>query len=264
MTDREQKIHLRLKQDYEYVKSLGYNVFGVFVQGSQNYKMDYEGSDIDTKCIVLPSIEDVVLHRPPASTTIVFKDNSHIDIKDIRLMWTCFRKQNINYFEILFTEFYFIPEAYQSYWNEMVSFREDIAHFDNYAAVNCIVGMVLEKQAALCHPYPTLKEKIDKYGYDHKQLHHILRCKELLDRYIAGESYETCLIPTDRDYLISIKATYRYSLDEAKALAKEAVDYVKAKKQSYLETMPRKVFNEVDDRMNNILVQVLTKAWIGQ
>jgi hypothetical protein len=29
-------------------------IVGVFLQGSQNYGLDYEGSDIDTKCIVLP------------------------------------------------------------------------------------------------------------------------------------------------------------------------------------------------------------------
>lgn len=28
---------------------------GLFLQGSQNYNLDYEGSDIDTKAIMLPS-----------------------------------------------------------------------------------------------------------------------------------------------------------------------------------------------------------------
>lgn len=46
-TKREQ-IYTRIDSDYEYVQSLGYNVLGVFLQGSQNYHLDYEGSDIDT------------------------------------------------------------------------------------------------------------------------------------------------------------------------------------------------------------------------
>ena len=29
---------------------------GLFLQGSQNYKLDYESSDIDTKAIVLPQL----------------------------------------------------------------------------------------------------------------------------------------------------------------------------------------------------------------
>ena len=261
MTDREIKIHDRLKHDYNYVRNRGYEVFGIFLQGSQNYQLDYEGSDIDTKCIVLPSTEDLILNKQPISTTLVLEDSSHIDLKDIRLMWQCFKKQNVNYLEILFTEFFYAPWDYFNFWLEMLRIREDIAHIDNYAAVNCIVGMVLEKNAALCHPYPTLKDKIDKYGYDNKQLHHIIRCREFLDRYIDGISYQDCLIPYDREYLISVKAGYRYDLDQAKAIAKEAVDYVKARKQAYMDNNERKVAEDTCNKMDRILVDILIKYW---
>lgn len=261
-TKRTKKIHNRLIQDYNYVKDLGYHVFGIFLQGSQNYLLDYEDSDIDTKCIVLPSVEEVILNKKPVSTTIVLEDNSHIDIKDIRLMWNCFKKQNINYLEILFTEFYYIPSEYMEYWEKMQNIREEIAHIDNYAAVNCIVGMVLEKNKALCHPYPTLKDKIERYGYDNKQLHHIIRCSEFLDRYIEGTSFEECLIPIDRDFLIGIKATYKYNLDQAKTLAADTVDYVKAIKQAYLNSNERKINEEVCTKLDTILVQTLYSAWV--
>lgn len=42
---------------------------GLFLQGSQNYNLDYEGSDIDTKAIMLPSFSDFVLNAKPLSTT---------------------------------------------------------------------------------------------------------------------------------------------------------------------------------------------------
>ena len=38
---------------------------GLFLQGSQNYNLDYEGSDIDTKAIMLPSFSDFVLNAKP-------------------------------------------------------------------------------------------------------------------------------------------------------------------------------------------------------
>ncbi len=261
MTDREIKIHDRLAQDYVYVSNLGYKVFGVFLQGSQNYQLDYEDSDIDTKCIILPSAEDLILNKQPVSTTLVLEDNSHIDLKDIRLMWQCFKKQNINYLEILFTEFFYVPHDYYTFWMDMLKINEDIAHIDNYAAVNCIVGMVLEKNAALCHPYPTLKDKIDKYGYDNKQLHHIIRCREFLDRYITGTPYKDCLIPYDREFLISVKANYRYDLDQAKAIAEEAVDYVKTKKQAYFDKNPRVINEDIYSKMDYIMVDILTNCW---
>lgn len=261
MTEREFKIHERLKHDYYYICNQGYEVFGVFLQGSQNYQLDYENSDIDTKCIVLPSAEDLILNKPPVSTTLILEDNSHIDLKDIRLMWQCFKKQNVNYLEILFTDFYYVPSYFESNWSVLRFMREAIAHIDNYAAVNCIVGMVLEKNAALCHPYPTLKDKIDKYGYDNKQLHHIIRCREFLDKYIAGTSYADCLIPYDKDYLISVKANYRYDLDQAKTIAKEAVDYVKAVKQTYLANHERSINETTIKQLDNILVDILTSCW---
>ena len=71
MLTKEQKINARLHEDFDYVASLGYTVLGVFLQGSQNYNLDYDGSDIDTKAILVPSFEDFVLNRKPVSTTLV-------------------------------------------------------------------------------------------------------------------------------------------------------------------------------------------------
>ena len=86
MTEKDKRIFDRLKSDFDYVTSLGYKVLGVFLQGSQNYGLDYEGSDIDTKAIVVPSFEDFVLNKKPASTTLILPSNEHVDVKDIRLM----------------------------------------------------------------------------------------------------------------------------------------------------------------------------------
>ena len=70
-------------------------IVGVFLQGSQNYGLDYEGSDIDTKCIVLPTLEDLIFNRKPVSTTHVLPNEEHLDLKDVRLYFQTFRKQNI-------------------------------------------------------------------------------------------------------------------------------------------------------------------------
>ena len=139
----------RLHHDMMYVTNKGYKVLGVFLQGSQNYNLDYPGSDIDTKCIVIPSFEDIVLNKQPASTTLILEDNSHIDVKDVRLMWQCFKKQNINFLEILFTKYYIVSSRYELFWNDMREIAERIAHYNNYAAVNCIAGMVMEKTEEL-------------------------------------------------------------------------------------------------------------------
>lgn len=250
-------INLRLLEDFEYVSSLGYNVLGVMLQGSQNYQLDYEGSDIDTKAILVPSFEDFVLNKKPVSTTLIKEDNSHIDIKDIRLMHECFRKQNINFIEILFTKYKYMNPEYTELYQSMFDNNELIAHYNNYAAINCIAGMVYKKHKAMEHPYPTLIEKIEKYGYDNKQLHHMLRCEEFLKRYINGVPYAECLIPTDPQHLINIKASYIYSLEEAREIANNCEATVKDIKQKYMDTHEVVINKEVDKIMNDVLINIL-------
>ena len=261
MTDEEKRIITRLQEDFDYVVSLGYNVLGVFLQGSQNYQLSYYGSDIDTKVILIPSFEDFVLNRKPVSTTLIKEDNSHIDLKDIRLMHDCFRKQNINFIEILFTKYKYINPAYAAIYQPMFDNNEKIAHYNNYAAVNCIAGMVYEKHKAMEHPYPTLIEKIEKYGYDNKQLHHIIRCEEFLKRYINGVPYAECLIPTDKQHLIDIKSSYIYSLEEAREIANNSEEIVKKVKQQHMDTHEVAIDHEVEAIMNNVLIEVLKYAF---
>ena len=75
---------------YEHLdESLGYfdyyQIVGIFLQGSQNYGLDTEESDIDTKLIVLPKFEDIVFNKQPVSTTHIRENDEHIDFKDLRL-----------------------------------------------------------------------------------------------------------------------------------------------------------------------------------
>lgn len=261
MKHKEQKINSRLREDFEYVTSLGYNVLGVFLQGSQNYNLDYEGSDIDTKAIIIPSFEDFVLNKKPVSTTLILPSNEHIDLKDIRLMHECFRKQNINFIEILFAKYKYLNPEYTELYQPMFDNNERIAHYNNYAAINCIAGMVFEKRKALCHPYEGLREKIEKYGYDNKQLHHILRCEEFLKRYINEVPYAECLIPTRPNYLISVKSGYGYSLEDAIGLADNCVEIVKMVKQAYMDNYEVVIDKEADKIMNNVLIDVLKYAF---
>lgn len=192
-------IMARLREHYEEAKQYfdESRIVGIFIQGSQNYGLDYEGSDIDTKLIVVPTFEEIAFNKKPVSTTHVRANNEHIDFKDIRLYIETFRKQNINFLEILFTPYKIVNPIYAEFWQKLVDAREDIAHYDIHRAIKAMKGIVLEKYHAMEHRYPTKIDIIDKYGYDSKQLHHLLRVEEFIRRYLNGESYETCLIPSD-------------------------------------------------------------------
>lgn len=252
----------RIKEHYDIVISKGYEVVGVFLQGSQNYDLAYENSDIDSKAILLPSFDDFVLRNNPTSTTSVLENNEHIDLKDIRLMFDCFKKQNINFVEILFTKYKVLNPKYEQVFNRLLDFKERIARYNNYAAVNCIAGMSMEKLKALEHPYPTIIDKIEKYGYDPKQLHHILRLNEFIKRFVNGVTYEDCLESQNREYLIDVKKGI-HDLDSARQIAelfnKETGDI----KKRYMKDVALSVDYEAEKILNKVLVDII-KIWFRE
>lgn len=220
--DRDTYIFQNVKRHFNYIKDK-YEVVGIFLQGSQNYGLDiYDEeykSDIDTKAIVLPSFEDIVYNRPPVSTTLVLENNEHIDVKDVRIMFDTFKKQNINFLEILFTKYKIINPKYKNIIQPLFDNNERIARLDVNKGLNCQAGMSQQKYVALKHPYPTLIDKIEKYGYDPKQLHHIVRMFDFINKFVKGKPYSECLIADDKDYLISIKKGI-LPLDQAEYLAR--------------------------------------------
>lgn len=223
--NREEYIKEGLTRHYnEFLKEYPeQELFCLCLQGSQNYNLDiytdeYK-SDIDTKAIVIPSLWDIVSNKKPISTTYILPNNEHLDIKDIRLYFDNFKKQNINFVEILFTKFYLVNPKYKDLWDLLIDNRESIAHYNRNAALRCMAGMSMEKKKALCHPYPSLIDKIEKYGYDGKQLHHIIRMYNFITFYALNFSFEDCLYSLPQKEEMMKAKLNQYSLEEAQKLA---------------------------------------------
>ena len=227
-------------------------IVGIFLQGSQNYGLDTPQSDVDTKLIVVPSFKDIAMNRKPVSTTHVRANEEHTDWKDIRLYIQTFRKQNLNFREILFTNYSIVNPIYEKQWNRLVESREAITHFNPYRSVQSMKGIALEKYHAMEHEYPSKVEVLKKYGYDPKQLHHLVRVSDYLDRYIAGESYESCLDPGPmKQELIEIKEG-KYSLAEARVIADKTKAHVEEMAEYAYSIYP----NEEDPQVNALLDDV--------
>ena len=79
--------------------------------------------------------------------------------------------------------------------------------------------MAMEKDKALCHPYPNIKDKIDKYGYDGKQLSHCARLYEFIVRFKDGTPIAAAYKTQMRDYLMDLKKN-KLELHEAVMLSK--------------------------------------------
>lgn len=232
------------------------NIVGIFLQGSQNYDLEIPGSDVDTKLIVTPSFRDIALNRKPVSTTHVRENNEHIDFKDIRLYIDTFRKQNLNFLEILFTSYRLINPVYVKEWDKLIANREIIAHMNPYRAVKSMKGVALEKYHAMEHEYPSKVEILRQYGYDCKQLHHLLRVEEYLQRYINGEPYEDCLIPKDCEYLKAVKQNL-YSLEEAREIAKKSIEHTVEIADKFCEVTQETVNPRAEDLLLDVEYNIM-------
>ena len=233
-------------------------IVGIFYQGSGNYGLDYEGSDVDTKLIVTPTLDDIIFTHKPVSTTHIRNNDEHTDWKDIRLMLQTFRKCNLNFTEILFTKYKIVNSLYMKQWDRVVDNNELIARYNEVAAVRAMKGIAMEKYHAMEHKYPSKIEIIDKYGFDGKQVHHLFRVEEYLQRYINGESYADCLISKQAEYLKNVKTCGYLSLEEARVLAKESLNRIcimadKFRAEHIEESNPN-VDNLLDDVQREIML----------
>lgn len=255
--------HLLLKTDYE--------VVCVMLQGSQNYGLDeytdeYQ-SDVDTKAIVLPHFRDFVYGKSPVSTTIVLDNNEHIDVKDIRVMFENFRKMNVSYIELLYSNWIWINPKYYAEVRELLRHRDTIAALNRNQFIRCIAGMSMEKRKVLCHPYPNLMDKIEKYGYDGKQLSHCVRLFEFLERYLCGYRLEDCYVSEMPERLINYKKQLTddglrtLTKEEAIKLCETYDEATKALKDASL-TEKDEINQEAVEILNNIKYNILKQKFI--
>ena len=234
-------------------------IVGIFYQGSGNYGLDYEGSDIDTKLIIVPTFEQIAFNKQPCSTTHIRNNDEHIDFKDIRLYMQTFRKQNLNFLEILFTDFKYVNEEYAPYWDVLVENREKIARYNLYQAVKSMKGIAMEKYHAMEHPYPSKAAVLAQYGYDPKQVSHLVRVEDYIKRYIDGEKYEDCLKPTNPDYIMDIKLG-KYDLAVAREIAKNSIARVEFMADSFIEKVENKCDPVIDRLLDDVQYDIMKLA----
>lgn len=161
------KIFKELVNRKKILENKGYKVIYIGLYGSQNYNLDDEESDIDVKAIVLPNLQDII-RRKAVSTTIEC-ENGNIDVKDLLTFYDVIKKGNFSYIEAIDTSY----SVGDKYIKELFSrFRPN---------KKSILGAMYEKRKALTHEYPSKRNEFEKWGYDPKQHHHILRLYDLLE-----------------------------------------------------------------------------------
>lgn len=254
-------INDRLREHYEEALTIfpQDKILGIFIQGSQNYGLDYSGSDIDTKCIVLPTLEDICLNKKATSYTHVRENNEHIDFKDLRVITGDFKKQNINFLEILFTKYCIINADYEKLFQPLLDNAETIAKYDNYRFIRATAGMSMEKHKALELDRPSQHDEIVRHGWSTKQLHHLKRLNTFIKRWVSGVSFNDCLIDPDSEGLTRIKQYGHQikTLEQAREIAKQLDDETNAIKEEYIINHEHVINEDTGKLIDDVVVNVI-------
>lgn len=258
---RKERAFKALVKANAFLKEKGYNVFAIIVQGSQNYELDlYEEdyqSDFDCKAFVLPSFEDVYKENKVSKVYRVGCGETgleQIEVKDLRLLGELVGKGNPSYLELLKTDY--VLTNYKVEFQKLQALLPKLLKTRFSLFARATYGMATEKEKALCHPYPATLDKIEKFGYDPKQLHHIVRLRMLLEDTI--EASELQLVPKEKEYLLDLKKGV-LTLEQAKELASKEVARLKELKTQFENwVVTGEVLYEVDE-----LVKAAVKSAIA-
>lgn len=254
-------VRKRIQEHYDEAGYYFYDeqIIGIFLQGSQNYGLETPESDVDTKCIITPCFQDIALNRKPKSGTHILDNGEHLDYKDVRLYFETFRKQNLNFLEILFTDYFIINPTYTTLWGDLLNKREEIAHMNPYYAVKAMSGVAYEKYRKLFIRTDINANRFDKYEYDPKQLFHLFRIEEFIEDYISGYPFKECMKPSDPKGLIEVKHGY-YHWSEVGEIAAKAIEHVDQMANNFFEKTPNKENKETKAFLDKILYNIMEES----
>lgn len=201
-TDRRD-IFKALQAFKEEAEKRGLRVYSVMLKGSQNYNLDDEESDIDANLIFIPTLAQI---RTNQSYKII-NSYGECTCHNIYSFASILAKGNPQWVEVVHTKY---------------KIGNDLDLFKNYKLnPSALKGMLMEKVTAFSKLYPSREKYIKEFGYDPKQLHHIIRLYDCLNNDTAIYEYNN----TDRERMVDIKrGSFPGSLKEAEKLKDEYVN----------------------------------------
>ena len=215
--------------------------FMIAVNGSYNYNMDTPQSDIDSKLLVIPSLEQLVSSKSLNYLHCMSDNGEHIEVKDIRHYFATMLKQNINFVETLYAQVWIVNPVYMRLFHYLFEMRDVISVCNPIATIHCIQGTAHQKYKQMLQSSPARAAEIENYGFDRKSLHHLVRCVFFGEYYMEGTSYQECLqnndVPNIRRMIMNLKTTTVLNKEWAINIAEDMLDGFDEKVDSYLDTI---------------------------
>lgn len=163
----------------ETLKITNENFIGTFLYGSQNYGLDYEGSDIDTITIILESEK--------AKQELTLK-NGKAKIYTLKYFLYRLKQGDLECYEIMYTKHNIINSIYA---NEFSRFVQEFSKCMNYERIKNSLYKKLDEH--LSHVLWVLYNP-EKARYNKKRLYWALRVQNQLQRISDGEDFKSSLV----------------------------------------------------------------------
>lgn len=162
--------------------------------GSQNYGLATETSDVDTKSIIIPKLDDWLWSTEgDTNHVITMPDGSHAELKPVVGMFKQFMKGNINFLEMLYTPYIDIACGWEWLYNDLIDNADNIARHNMYKQASVWFGYIdqMMNRTFRCSLNSTRNPETnkDEQGYDYtlhynpKALMNALRLKETFIRW---------------------------------------------------------------------------------
>lgn len=228
-----------------------YTFDGIFLQGSQNYGTDHEGSDIDSKMAITPTYR-ALLENKTLKHELVLENKEHVVVQPTFALIEQFFKGNVNSLEILYTDHCCYDT--DSYWDVLRYMRDILVESCMMNIANATMGMINQKKASLLKCTETTKPFFDEHGYDNKNLIHMRRLGDMLHGLTLGKKFKDLLYCANDPDFVSFMDGVRngmFSLEEAEELS---VIYFDLAEVSFKE-MKEKYAGENDSVLKDIVKQ---------
>lgn len=234
--------------------------FIIAVNGSHNYNLATKNSDIDSKLLLIPNLDNLIWNKSANYLHVMSDNGEHVEVKDIRHYMATILKQNINFVETLFAKALWCNGRYEHEWATLVSMRESIARYNPVAAIDCMLGMARQKQIQMTKISDGRAENIKKFGYDTKSFHHCMRLLFFAEDYMRGKPYEECLTRGDNDTLTNwlIKAKtgeLGFSLEKAN----DCINCMMANIEPQVDYFKNRMGNMADGAIKKTIDDIVTE-----
>ena len=239
--------------------------FIIAVNGSHNYNLATKNSDIDSKLLLIPNLDNLIWNKSANYLHVMSDNGEHVEVKDIRHYMATILKQNINFVETLFAKELRCNGRYEHEWAALVSMRESIARYNPVAAIDCMLGMARQKQIQMTKMSDGRAANIKKFGYDTKSFHHCMRLLFFAEDYMRGKPYEECLTRGDNDTLTNwlIKAKtgeLGFSLEKANDCINQMMANVEPQVDYFKNRMGNIVDRAIEKNMDDIVTEIIKRS----